>query len=143
MSKKLPIKKSDYIYFQSISTRWNDNDIYGHINNVQYYSYFDTVVNFYLIEKAGLNIHSSSIVGYAVNSSCNYLSAISYPNMIYVGLRVNKIGNSSVTYGLAIFKKGSNKASAYGELTHVFVEKSKNKPTQIPTKIQNALKKLL
>jgi acyl-CoA thioester hydrolase len=120
-----------------------DNDIYGHVNNVTYYSYFDTVVNRYLIEHGKLNIHNAPIVGYVVNSSCTYLSGIAYPDEIEAGLRVNKLGNSSVTYGVGIFKKGENNVCAYGEFVHVFVNRSENKSVPIPAVVRAALEKLL
>jgi acyl-CoA thioester hydrolase len=137
------VNRSDYKYFTPITTRWMDNDIYGHVNNVTYYSYFDTAVNRYLINHAGLNIKEAPIVGYVVNSNCNYLSGISYPDEIEVGLLVNKIGNSSVTYCLGIFKKGENKVCAYGEFVHVFVLRSENKAVPIPVTIRTALEELL
>jgi acyl-CoA thioester hydrolase len=143
MDQKQPIERKDYKYFYPISTRWMDNDVYGHINNVTYYSYFDSAVNNYLIENTDLDIINSKIVGYVVNSSCNYLSSLSFPDEIETGLRVNKIGNSSVTYGIGVFKKGEDKVSAYGEFTHVFVNRSINKSTPIPIKTREALEKLL
>ena len=99
MNQNQPTERKDYKCFYPISTRWMDNDVYGHINNVTYYSYFDSTVNKYLIENTDLDITNSKIVGYVVNSSCNYLSSLSFPDEIEAGLRVNKIGNSSVTYG--------------------------------------------
>lgn len=143
MSQNQPTQRKDYKCFYPISTRWMDNDVYGHINNVTYYSYFDSTVNKYLIENTDLDITNSKIVGYVVNSSCNYLSSLSFPDEIEAGLRVNKIGNSSVTYGIGVFKKGESKVSAFGEFTHVFVNRSANKSTPIPAKIRGALEKLL
>ncbi len=143
MSEKILQNRSNYKYFYSISTRWNDNDIYGHINNITYYSYFDSAVNQYLIEHAGLNIHDSPIVGYVVHSSCNYLSGISYPGIIDVGIVVKKLGNSSVTYEIGIFKDGENKVSAYGKFVHVFVNRSEKKSVPIPINILESLNELL
>ena len=96
MSSEKPLSRSDYKKFVPITTRWMDNDIYGHVNNVTYYSYFDSAVNRHLIEEGGLDIHDAPIVGFVVNSHCNYLAPIAYPDAIEVGLRVNKLGNSSV-----------------------------------------------
>lgn len=138
-----PINREDYKTFYSITTRWKDNDIYGHVNNVTYYSYFDTAVNHYLITQAGLDIKNAAVVGYVVSSNCNYLSGISYPDEIAVGLRVNKLGNSSVTYGLGIFKKGEAKACAYGSFVHVFINIKENKSTAIPDAIRQSLEMLL
>ena len=143
MNQNQPTQREYYKCFYPILTRWMDNDVYGHINNVTYYSYFDSTVNKYLIENAELDIINSKIVSYVVNSNCNYLSSLSFPDEIEAGLRVNKIGNSSVTYGIGIFKKGGIKASAYGEFTHVFVNKSENKSTPIPIKTREALESLL
>ena len=137
-----PIARSDYRLFYPITTRWMDNDIYGHVNNVTYYSYFDSAVNRYLIEKGGLDIQNAPVVGYVVNSSCSYLSGIAYPDEIEAGLRVNKLGNSSVTYGVGIFKKGEDKACAFGDFIHVFVNRAENKSVPIPAGIRSALEKL-
>jgi acyl-CoA thioester hydrolase len=141
-SEKL-IHRSDYSYFHPITTRWADNDIYGHINNVVYYSYFDTIANQYLIEFANFNPINDSIIGFVVHSNCTYIKAIAYPNKIEAGLIVKKIGNSSVTYGIGIFKKGERTACAYGEFVHVFVYKKDNQPTSVPKKIREALQKIL
>ena len=131
-----PIARSDYRLFYPITTRWMDNDIYGHVNNVTYYSYFDSAVNRYLIEKGGLDIQNAPVVGYVVNSSCSYLSGIAYPD-------VNKLGNSSVTYGVGIFKKGEDKACAFGDFIHVFVNRAENKSVPIPAEIRSALEQLV
>ena len=143
MNQIQPTERKDYKCFYPISTRWMDNDVYGHINNVTYYSYFDSTVNKYLIENAELDIFNSKIVGYVVNSNCNYLASLSFPDEIETGLRVNRIGNSSVTYGIGVFKKGESEVSDYGEFTHVFVNRSENKSTLILIKIRGALEKLL
>ena len=143
MREEKLINRSDYKSFYSISTRWTDNDIYGHINNITYYSYFDTAINQYLIENANLNIQDSPIVGYVVHSSCNYLSGISYPGIIDVGIIVKKLGETSVTYEIGIFKGGENKVSAYGEFVHVFVNRSEKKPVSIPYNILQSLRLIL
>jgi len=137
-----PILRHDYKVFYPIITRWMDNDIYGHINNVTYYSYFDSAVNQYLIEEANLDIQHANIVGYVVSSSCQYRSPIAYPDKISVGIRVNKLGNSSVNYGVSIFKDEANEAAAFGEFTHVFVNRASSQSTDIPTHIRNTLKLL-
>lgn len=143
MTDSKPLHRNDYKHFYPINTRWMDNDIYGHVNNVTYYSYFDTAVNRYLIEHGGLDIHDAPIVGYVVSSNCNYLSGIAYPDEIEAGLRVVKLGNSSVTYGVGIFQKGEDKVCAYGEFVHVFVQRAENKSVPIPGAIRAALEKLL
>ena len=137
------IHRSDYSYFQPITTRWADNDVYGHINNVVYYSYFDTVANQYLIEFADFNPINASIIGVVVHSNCTYIKAIAYPNKIEAGLTIKKLGKTSVTYGIGIFKKGEKAAYAYGEFVHVFVNRKDNQPTSIPKKINEAFQKIL
>ena len=136
-------ERTNYSYFTDITTRWMDNDIYGHVNNVVYYSYFDSVANKFLIEEGGLDIHSAEIIGFVVASSCEYKSPIAYPDKIDAGLRVNKLGNSSVEYGIAIFKHGAESASAVGTFTHVFVNRATDKSVAIPTQIRSALEKIL
>ena len=141
-SEKL-MHRSDYSYFKNITTRWADNDIYGHINNVVYYSYFDTVANQYLIEFANFNPISAPVIGVVVHSNCNYIKAIAYPDKIEAGLTVKKLGRSSVTYGIGIFRQGESAACAYGEFVHVFVNRKNNLPMSIPTKIRESLQKIL
>ncbi len=143
MSKQEAVTRKDYKQFYPITTRWMDNDIYGHVNNVTYYSYFDTVVNQYLIEEAGMDIQNAPIVGFVVHSSCSYVAGIAYPQAIEAGIHVKKLGNSSVTYGVGIFKKGADIAAAYGEFVHVFVERAKNKSVPIPGNIRAALEKIM
>ena len=131
--------KADYKYFVPINTRWMDNDIYGHVNNVTYYSYFDTAANQYLIEEGGFDIHNAKVVGFVVASSCEYLSPITYPEKIEVGLRVKRLGTSSVTYALGVFKEGDELASAHGSFTHVFVERASGESVTIPDEVRLAL----
>jgi acyl-CoA thioester hydrolase len=135
--------RANYPYFADITTRWMDNDIYGHVNNVVYYSYFDSVANKFLIEEGGLDIHSAEIIGFVVASSCQYKSPIAYPDKIEAGLTVNKLGNSSVEYAIAIFKQGAESASAVGTFTHVFVNRATDKSVPIPPTIRAALETLL
>ena len=135
--------RSDYPHFQPITTRWHDNDLYGHVNNVTYYSYFDSAVNAYLIEVGGLDIHGGAVVGFVVSSSCDYFASIAFPERIEVGLRVGKLGNSSVQYELAVFKAGEDEACAAGRFVHVFVERQSNRPVSIPEPLRAALTALL
>ncbi len=132
-------QRDNYKYFTDITTRWMDNDIYGHVNNVVYYSYFDSVANKFLIEEGGLDIHRAEVIGFVVASSCQYRSPIAYPDKIDAGFRVNKLGNSSVEYGIAIFKQGAETASAVGTFTHVFVDRASDKSVAIPAEIRAAL----
>lgn len=131
-----------YPVHQTVSTRWHDNDIYGHVNNVVYYSYFDTVVNRYLIEHGSLDIHQGEVVGFVVESQCKYLAPIAFPEQITAGLRAGKIGNSSVRYEIALFNaKGDLCATGY--FVHVFVNKATGRPVAIPAHLRVALEKLL
>jgi len=131
--------RSDYCHFQPITTRWHDNDVYGHVNNVTYYSFFDSAVNTYLIEVGGLDIHAGGVVGFVVSSSCDYFASIAFPERIEIGLRVGKLGNSSVQYELAVFKAGEDEACAAGRFVHVFVDRSSNRPVSIPAQLREAL----
>jgi acyl-CoA thioester hydrolase len=134
--------RSEYKVFYPISTRWSDNDTYGHINNVVYYSYFDSVANRYLIEEGGLDINDGKIVGYVVQSGCDYHAPASYPEAIEGGLRVDRLGNSSVQYGIAIFRQGEDEALAHGHFVHVFVDRAANKSVPIPQELRAALARL-
>ena len=135
-------QRNDYKVFYPISTRWSDNDIYGHINNVVYYSYFDSVANRYLIEEGGLDINDGKIVGYVVQSGCDYHAPASYPEAMEGGLRVDRLGNSSVQYGIAIFRQGEDEALAHGHFVHVFVDRAANKSVPIPADLRVALERL-
>lgn len=135
--------RSDYAHFQPITTRWHDNDVYGHVNNVTYYSFFDSAVNTYLIEVGGLDIHSGPVVGFVVSSSCDYFASIAFPERIDIGLRVGKLGNSSVQYELAVFKAGEQEACAAGRFVHVFVDRESNRPVSIPEGLRKAMNELV
>lgn len=135
--------RGDYRHFQPITTRWHDNDVYGHVNNVVYYGYFDSAVNAYLIERGGLDIHEGGVVGFVVSSACDYFASIAFPDRIEVGLRVGKLGNSSVQYELAIFRQGEDEACAAGRFVHVFVDRQSNRPVPIPETLRGALAELV
>lgn len=130
------------VRFQPIVTRWHDNDLYGHVNNVVYYSYFDTAVNTYLIEAGSLDIHRGEIVGFVVSSSCDYFAPIACPDRIEAGLRVARLGNSSVCYELAIFRGDDEQACAAGRFVHVFVDRQSSRPVSIPASLRKALESL-
>jgi len=138
-------KPESYGYFQTITTRWKDNDMYGHVNNVVYYSWFDTVINTYLINHGGLkpDLRSPDPIGLCVSSQCTFLKATKFPNEVKVGLRVEKIGRSSVTYGLGIFDSSMIDLCAHGHFTHVFVDPGTMTSTPIPTNLRNAMEKIL
>jgi acyl-CoA thioester hydrolase len=137
-----PASRADYPHFLSIPTRWMDNDVYGHVNNVVYYSYFDTVINEHLIRDGGLDIHDGSVVGYCVESQCRYLAPLAFPETIEAGLRVGHLGKSSVRYEIALFRQGDEAPAAVGHFVHVFVAREENKPTAIPPAIRTCLEKL-
>ncbi|MBW7471270.1 acyl-CoA thioesterase [Marinobacter sp. F4218] len=120
-----------------------DNDIYGHVNNVTYYSYFDTTINRYLIEVGGLDINNAPVVGYVVNSNCQFKKPVAYPDSLEAGLRVIRIGNSSVTYELGLFRNGDVDPAALGQVVHVFVDREKNHAVAIPGSIRGALERIL
>ncbi len=141
-SEKVP-GRADYKVFYPITTRWSDNDIYGHINNVVYYSYFDSVANRYLIEAGGMQIPDDPVVGYVVSSGCDYVSSLEYPDPIEGGLRVDRLGNSSVQYGIGIFRQGEDSPAAYGHFVHVFVDRVANQSVPIPAPIRSALEQIL
>ncbi|MEQ1309586.1 acyl-CoA thioesterase [Acinetobacter bereziniae] len=131
--------RDQYAFIFPIQTRWADNDIYGHVNNVTYYSYFDTAANALLIQKADFDIHQSPIIGLVVNSSCDFFQELTYPEIIEVGVAISKIGNASLTYDLAIFKQGQSQASAQGQFVHVFVSRETKESTPISQDMRDAL----
>lgn len=133
------MQRDDFRVFYPVSTRWMDNDVYGHVNNVTYYSYFDSTINRYLIEEGGLDIHEAPVVGFVVSSSCQFRRPVAYPDALSVGLRVLKLGNSSVTYELAIFRESDSEASAFGQVVHVFVDRERNRSVGIPDRIRGCL----
>jgi acyl-CoA thioester hydrolase len=139
MSKAQAPSRDAYRWFTPITTRWSDNDIYGHVNNVIYYSYFDSVANRYLIEAGGLDIHTGDTVGLVVNSGCDYFAPVAYPQALEGALRVDRLGNSSVQYGIGIFLQGAATACASGTFTHVFVDRQSNRPVAVPDAMRSAL----
>ncbi|WDZ52638.1 thioesterase family protein [Acinetobacter vivianii] len=143
MSKPILKTRAQFKFFFPIQTRWADNDIYGHVNNVTYYSYFDTAANSLLIQKTGFDIHNSEVIGLVVDSACNFLQELSFPEMIEVGVAIGKIGNSSLRYELAIFKQGQPQAAAQGHFVHVFVDREHRKSTAIPPAMREVLEQYL
>lgn len=141
--KKDILTQHDFHYFLTINTRWADNDIYGHVNNVVYYSFFDTAVNTFLIEHASLDIHHGDIIGLVVDSGCSYFAPLAYPESIVAGVRVLHIGNSSVRYQIALFKENAQQAIAQGHFVHVYVERSTRKPKALPNNMRSMLNTLL
>ena len=126
--KKKPSNRSEYNFFSKISTRWNDNDIYGHMNNIVYYALFDTAVNKWLIQNNLIDIKHGKNIGLIVQSGCNYFSSFQYPEDIDAGIRVTKIGTSSVRYEVGLFHEKDEISSADGFFVHVYVDRVKNTP---------------
>ncbi|ENW92362.1 acyl-CoA thioesterase [Acinetobacter dispersus] len=143
MSKPTLKQREQFRFFFPIQTRWADNDIYGHVNNVTYYSYFDTAANSLLIQKTGFDIHNSEVIGLVVDSACSFLQELSFPEVVEVGVAIGKIGNSSLRYELAIFKQDQQHAAAQGHFVHVFVDRENRKSTAIPPAMREVLEQYL
>ena len=135
-------RRAQYVHFLPIQTRWSDNDAYGHVNNVVYYSWFDTVVNEYLIASGALDIQASAVVGLVVETQCNYFSELAFPQRVDAGLRVAHAGRSSVRYELALFGALSDTASAQGHFVHVYVDRASRRPVPLPTPLRAAVERL-
>jgi acyl-CoA thioester hydrolase len=139
MSQQDPAKRADYPHFLSINTRWSDNDVYGHVNNVVYYSYFDTVVNEYLVRQGALDLAAGTVIGLVVETHCSYFAPLAFPERVDAGLRVARIGNSSVRYEVAIFSGESDQAAAQGYFVHVYVDRDTRHPIALPKALLAAL----
>lgn len=137
------MSRNDYAHFQTITTRWKDNDVYGHVNNVEYYSYFDTVINTYLIREGGLDIHRGASIGLCVESHCRFDAPIEFPNSVHAGLRVTKLGNSSVRYEIGLFRENEDQPAAEGWFVHVFVDRQSRRSAALPESLRAALTQLL
>ncbi|MBN9425092.1 MAG: acyl-CoA thioesterase, partial [Burkholderiales bacterium] len=131
-----------FAHFLAIGTRWMDNDVYGHVNNVVYYSYFDTVVNQFLIERGVLDIHAGDVIGLVVETSCRYFSAVSFPDTVHAGLRVARIGRSSVQYEIGLFANEQSRAAAFGRFVHVYVDRATRRPAELPGPLREVLQTL-
>lgn len=142
MNKEQP-QRNDYRYFAQVDTRWGDNDIYGHVNNVVYYAYFDTVVNGLLLKNGWLDLHGKGEIGLVVETSCQYFSPVAYPERLVVGLCVERLGTSSVVYDLAIFSEHSEMACAKGRFVHVYVDRASRLPTPLPEVLRAGLTQFL
>lgn len=138
-----PQRRAGYGFFLSIPTRWMDNDGYGHVNNVVYYSYFDTAVNEHLIRAGGLDIQAGAAIGLVVETSCRFHKSLSFPEVVDAGLRVTKLGSSSVRYEIALFRSGEDEPAATGHFVHVWVDRVHRRPTPLPAGVRAALSALL
>ena len=138
-ARPAPDRRADYLRFTSIPTRWMDNDVYRHVNNVVYYSYFDTAVNRMLIEEGVLDIETSTIVGLVVETACRYFSPIAFPDDVHAGMRVAHLGRSSVRYEIGLFRNDADLASAQGHFVHVYVDRASNRPTALSERLRALL----
>jgi|TARA_R100000149_G_scaffold60337_1_gene29484 acyl-CoA thioester hydrolase len=135
--------RGDYRWWDRTATRWNDNDVYGHMNNVVHYALFDTSVNRYLIAEAGLDIHGGGVIGLVVETGCRYFAPLAYPEIVEAGVRVARIGNSSVTYEIGLFSENSENAAAEGQFTHVYVDRETRRPVSLPADMRAGLERIL
>ena len=137
-----PEPRSAYRAFRAIGTRWMDNDVYGHVNNVVYYSWFDTAVNGYLIERGVLDIHGGQTIGLVVETQCNYFEPLAFPQAVEAGLRVSRSGVSSVRYEVGLFGAGQSLTAAKGHFVHVYVDPQQRRPVPLPQSLRNVLAEL-
>ena len=138
-----PSPRDAYAHFTRIATRWSDNDAYRHVNNVVFYGFFDTAVNRRLIEAGALDLEASPAVGLVVETQCRYFAPISFPDVVHVGLRVAKLGSSSIRYELAVFRNDEPLASAEGHFVHVYVDRATNRPVPLPAAVRAACEPLV
>jgi len=143
VSREAPETRDRYQHFLSIPTRWMDNDVYVHVNNVVYYSYFDTVVNGYLISSGVLDIEESPVIGLVVETQCRFFRPIVFPDIVHAGLRVARLGNSSARYEIGLFRNDDEIAAAQGHFVHVYVDRETRKPAGLPQEMRAALERLL
>jgi acyl-CoA thioester hydrolase len=132
-----------YPHVRAITTRWHDNDVYGHVNNVEYYAFFDTVINEYLIAEGGLDIAAGEVIGLCAESHCAYHGALAFPDTIEAGLRVAHLGRSSVRYEIGLRRRGAEELAATGWFVHVFVDRETRRPAEMPPRLRSALEALL
>lgn len=137
-----PESRGSYKVFTNIQTRWMDNDAYGHVNNVVYYSWFDTAVNAWLIERGVLDMHVGENIGLVIETQCNYFASLSFPQSIEAGIRVARLGNSSVRYEVGLYAQGEELAAAQGHFVHVYVDRQTRRPVPLPAALRAALETL-
>lgn len=135
--------RKNFPHFLSIPTRWMDQDPYGHINNVQYYSFFDTAVNEHLIRNAGLDVRTTREVGLVVETQCSFMKELNFPRTVHAGIRVTKLGNSSITYEIGLFRDDEEDAAALGRFVHVYVDRERQETVRIPDRVREAVEPLL
>ena len=135
--------RENYRHLEAIPTRWADNDVYGHVNNVEYYAFFDTVINRWLIGEGGLDIHAGEAIGLCAESHCEFRAAVAFPDTVEAALRVGHLGRSSVRYEIALFRQGDEPAIATGWFVHVFVDRETRRPREIPDGLRASLERLI
>jgi acyl-CoA thioester hydrolase len=140
--KPRPQPREAYAVFRTIGTRWMDNDAYGHVNNVVYYSWFDTAVNAHLIEHGVLDIHGGEVIGLVIETQCNYFAPLAFPQVVEAGIRVARIGSSSVRYEVSLFAQGEPLAAAQGHFVHVYVDRASRRPVPLPAPLKAVLETL-
>ncbi|MFC7734453.1 acyl-CoA thioesterase [Roseomonas sp. GCM10028921] len=144
MSERTRPRRADFRHFLEIPTRWGDNDAYAHVNNVVYYSFFDTVVSRFLLASGVIDLRTSAVIGVVVETGCRYLAPISFPDLVTAGLRVSRIGNTSIRYEIGIFRNAEEEASAEGHFVHVYVDReTQTRPTPLPQALRDAVSPLL
>ncbi len=136
-------ERGSYAHVREIPTRWQDNDVYGHVNNVEYYSFFDTVINAWLIAEGGLDIHGGEVIGVCAESHCNYRAGFAFPETVEAALRVGHLGRTSVRYEIGLFSQGADEPAATGWFVHVFVDRAERRPAEIPPRLRSALERLI
>jgi acyl-CoA thioester hydrolase len=141
-ARPTPESRSRYRAFRSIPTRWADNDMYGHVNNVVYYGWFDTAVNALLIERGALDIHRGTTIGFVVETQCNYFAPLAFPQTVEAGIRVAHAGGSSVRYEIALFAEGAATAAAQGHFVHVYVDRTTQRPVKLPPALLRVVEEL-
>jgi acyl-CoA thioester hydrolase len=137
-----PEAREAYRHFAAIATRWMDNDVYGHVNNVVYYSYFDTVVNGYLIAAGALDLERSPTIGLVVETQCHYFGPVAFPDVVHAGLRVAHVGNSSVRYEIGLFRNDEPLCAARGHLVHVYADRQTRRPARVSNELRAALERI-
>ena len=137
--KTITLPKHHYPHIETLPTRWSDNDMYGHVNNVAYYAYFDTVVNRLLIDRGWLNPLSDNIIAVVAETQCQFFNSLAYPQLLDIALLVERVGNSSVTYRLGVFAQDSDEVAAQGRFVHVYVDKLSRQPVPIPPEVRKGL----
>ena len=142
MTRAVRRGREEYHWFMTCPTRWADNDAYGHVNNTVYYQWFDTAVNAWLVEAGLLDIERGDPIGLVVETGCAYFSPLSFPGDVEVGIAVERLGSSSVTYRIGVFGAGSAEASAQGHFTHVYVGRHSRRPTELPGEWRKRLEQL-